>query len=84
MNFHVNSPIVLRKVVNVPRNTERDDVACESLPFQNLQTTAMSTEGEIMVGTWLGEYCRQVEAEEVSNSRNKIHKIMYQPLFLPL
>ena len=33
-----------------------------------------STEPEIMVGTWLGECCRQVEAEEVSNSRNKIHQ----------
>ena len=42
------------------------------------------TEGEIMVGTWLGECCRQVEAEEVSNSRNKIHQTTYQPLFPPL
>ena len=32
------------------------------------------TEPEIMVGTWFGECCRQVEAEEVSNSRNKIHQ----------
>ena len=37
-----------------------------------------------MVGTWLGECCRQVEAEEVSNSRNKIHQTTYQPLFPPL
>ena len=37
-----------------------------------------------MVGTWLGEYCGQVEAEEVSNSRNKIHQTTYQPLFPPL
>ena len=34
-----------------------------------------------MVGTWLGECCRQVEAEELSNSRNKIHQTTYQPLF---
>ena len=34
-----------------------------------------------MVGTWLGECCRQVEAEEISNSRNKINQTMYQPLF---
>ena len=38
------------------------------------------TEGEITVGTWLGECCRQVEVEEVSNSRNKIHKT-WGPLY---
>ena len=37
-----------------------------------------------MVGMWLGECCRQVEAKEVSNSRNKIHQTTYQPLFPPL
>ena len=44
----------------------------------------MNTEPEIMVGTWLGEYCRQVESEEVSNSRNKIHLTMYKDLFRAL
>ena len=34
--------------------------------------------------TWLGECCRQVEAEEVSNSRNKIHQTMYQDFFRAL
>ena len=29
----------------------------------------------------LKECCRQVEAEEVSNSRNKTHQTTYQPLF---
>ena len=37
-----------------------------------------------MIGTWLGECCRQVEAEDVSNSGNKIHQTTYQPLFPPL
>ena len=30
---------------------------------------------------WLGEWCRQVEAEEVSNSRNKILQTMYKDFF---
>ena len=41
-----------------------------------------------MVGTWLGECCYQVEAEGVSNSRNKIHQTWERPnsgvLYLPL
>ena len=46
-----------------------------------------------MVRMWLGECCRQVEAvsnsrqveaEEVSNSRNKIHQTTYKPLFRAL
>ena len=42
------------------------------------------TEPEIMLDTWLGECCRQVEPEEVSKSRSKIHQTTYQPLFPPL
>ena len=44
----------------------------------------LTTEPEIMVGTWLGECCRQVEPEEVSNSVNTIHQTTYQPSFLAL
>ena len=32
----------------------------------------------------LGECCRQVEADEVSNSRNKIHQTMYKQFFRAL
>ena len=38
----------------------------------------------MMVGTWLGECCRQVETKQVSNNSNKIHQTTYQPLFPPL
>ena len=31
--------------------------------------------------TWLGECCRLFEAEEVSNSRNKIHQTTYKDFF---
>ena len=40
-----------------------------------------NTEPEKSLCTWLGECCRQVEAEEVSNSRNKIHQTMYKDFF---
>ena len=33
------------------------------------------------IWTWLGERCRQGEAEEVNNSRNKIHQTMYKDFF---
>ena len=47
----------------------------------NEPMSSYSTEPEIMVGTWLGECIRQVEAEEVSNSRNKIHQTTYKDFF---
>ena len=31
--------------------------------------------------TWLREYCRQVEAEVISNSRNQLHQTMYKYYF---
>ena len=34
--------------------------------------------------TWLQECCRQVEAEVVSNSRNKLHQTTYTYFFRPL
>ena len=37
-----------------------------------------------MVCTWLGESCRQVEAEEMSNSRNTIHQTTYKDFFWAL
>ena len=37
-----------------------------------------------MVGTWWGDCCRQVEAEEVSNSRKKIHQTTYKDFFWAL
>ena len=42
------------------------------------------TEPEKSLCTWLGESCRQVESEEVSNSMNKIHQTMYKDFFWDL
>ena len=42
------------------------------------------TEPKKSLYMWLGECCRQVEAEEVSNSRNKIHQTMYKDFFWAL
>ena len=52
--------------------------------FVLLMQSTLHTEPEIMVGTWLGECCRQVETEEVSNSRNKIHQTTYKDFFRAL
>ena len=69
------------QISNLPSNLKLDERQDSS---SSKDTFFERTEGEIMVGTWLGECCRQVEAEEVSNSRNKIHQTMYRPLFPPL
>ena len=42
----------------------------------NWERRLNGTELEIMVATRLGECCRPVEAEEISNSRNKTHQTM--------
>ena len=42
------------------------------------------TEPKKSLYMWLGECCRQVEAEEVSKSRNKIHPAMYKDFFWAL
>ena len=53
----------------------------------NLHHSPTSTEPEKMslhLFAMLGECCRQVEAEEVSKSRNKIHQTMYKDFFRAL
>ena len=59
-------------------------VSCRPLknviaPGGSIRTAAcLYTVSEKSLCTWLGECCRQVEAEEVSNGRNKIHQTMYR------
>ena len=43
-----------------------------------------NTEPKRSLCTWLGECCRQVEADEVCNSRIKIHQTMYKQFFRAL
>ena len=43
-----------------------------------------NTEVRKFLGTWLRECCRQVEAEVISNSRNKLHQTTYKEIFFAL
>ena len=51
----------------------------QSLPFHFLHT-----EPRKFLCTWLRECCRQVEAEVISNSRNKLHQTTYKEIFSAL
>ena len=49
--------------------------------FKSSPLNQRYTEPEKSLCTWFGKCCRQVEAEEVSNSRNKIHQTTYKEFF---
>ena len=51
---------------------------------QNQCVYAHLTELRKSLWTWLREYCRQVEAEVISNSKSKLHQTMYKDFFSAL
>ena len=67
-------------------------ILCSCLLLRLTLTTPTEKQNKILrltvpkksLCTWLEECCRQVEAEEVSNNRNKIHQTTYKDFFRAL
>ena len=63
------------------KNGTQSEGASERVMGVEKRYVSINTELSIFLCTCLRECCRQVEAEVISNSRNKLHQTTYKEIF---